>query len=191
MSRVEYHRPMSLGHALLGLLAARPGSGYDLLKRFDGSLAFVWPATQSQLYTELGKVDRSGLVEVAAEGPRGRKEYAITADGRAELERWLTETQPERNRRQESVLRVFFLWTVDREHRRRYFEREAELSRQYHDALQQIVDTVDWDADPEWDDYARIALEQGLRVTNANAEWATWAADQVDHAGPDRPPADT
>ena len=45
---------MSLRHALLGLLAEHPASGYDLLKQFEGSLAFVWPATQSQLYTELG-----------------------------------------------------------------------------------------------------------------------------------------
>lgn len=64
---------MSLHHALLGLLATKPASGYDLQKRFDGTLAFVWPATQSQLYTELGKLDRSGLVEVAAEGPRGAR----------------------------------------------------------------------------------------------------------------------
>jgi hypothetical protein len=41
---------MSFRHALLGLIAERLASGYDLLKIFDQSLAFVWPATQSQLY---------------------------------------------------------------------------------------------------------------------------------------------
>ncbi|MGB0972936.1 MAG: PadR family transcriptional regulator, partial [Mycobacterium sp.] len=41
---------MSLRFATLGLLAQRPGSGYDLLKRFEKSMANVWPATQSQLY---------------------------------------------------------------------------------------------------------------------------------------------
>src|SRR5262245_25440386 len=47
---------MSLPHALLGLLARHPASGYDLRKLFDTSLAFVWPATQSQLYAELTRL---------------------------------------------------------------------------------------------------------------------------------------
>ena len=69
---------MSLSHVLLGLLADRPASGYDLLKRFEISLANVWPARQSQIYTELVQLAEGGLIKVAAEGPRGRKEYAIT-----------------------------------------------------------------------------------------------------------------
>ncbi|NED54550.1 PadR family transcriptional regulator, partial [Micromonospora aurantiaca] len=77
---------MSLRHAVLGLLAELGGaSGYDLLKLFEVSLDNVWPATQSQLYGELGKLTDAGLIEVAAEGPRGRREYRITPSGRAEL----------------------------------------------------------------------------------------------------------
>ncbi|MBA3728896.1 MAG: PadR family transcriptional regulator, partial [Actinobacteria bacterium] len=44
---------MSLRHALLGLLAERPMSGYDLTKVFDSSLAYVWSAKHSQIYPEL------------------------------------------------------------------------------------------------------------------------------------------
>jgi PadR family transcriptional regulator AphA len=171
---------MSLPHALLGLLADGPASGYDLLKRFDGSLAFVWPATQSQLYTELGKLDRSGLVAVAARGPRGRKEYAITDDGIAELQRWLTETEPERGRRNECTLRVFFLGSIDPSRARAYLEREAELTAELLARLQHVADSTDWDHAPRDLRFSRIALEQGLRVTQANLDWARWAADEVD-----------
>jgi DNA-binding PadR family transcriptional regulator len=171
---------MSLPHALLGLLADGPASGYDLLKRFDSTLAFVWPATQSQLYTDLGKLDRSGLVEVAARGPRGRKEYAITEDGRAELRRWLTETEPERTRRNESTLRVFVLGSVDPDEARAYLEREAELSAERLSTLQAVADGTDWERAPAWARFSRIALEQGLRVTQANLEWARWAAEEID-----------
>lgn len=171
---------MSLPHALLGLLADGPASGYDLLKRFDSTLAFVWPATQSQLYTDLGKLDRNGLVHVAARGPRGRKEYAITEDGRAELRRWLTETEPERSRRNESTLRVFFLGSIDPPQARAYLEREAELSAERLATLQQVADSTDWDRVPAWARFSRIALEQGLRVTRANLEWAQWAAEEID-----------
>ena len=76
--------------AALGLLAQHPGSGYDLLKTFEKSMANVWPATQSQLYGELNKLADAGLIEVADIGPRGRKEYRITPAGRAELLRWMT-----------------------------------------------------------------------------------------------------
>src|SRR2546423_12038949 len=89
---------MSLRHGLLGLLADRQGSGWDLLKRFDSSLAFVWPATQSQLYTELNRMADDHLVEVTATGARNRKEYAITTEGREELRRWITHVGPQRKR---------------------------------------------------------------------------------------------
>src|SRR3954465_13594255 len=101
--------PMSLRHALLGLLADGNASGYDLLKLFETSLANVWPATQSQIYTELTELAGSGLITVAAEGPRGRKEYALAHEGLAELRHWLTETRPQRNTRSDILLRVFFL----------------------------------------------------------------------------------
>ncbi len=82
---------MSLRYAALGLLAQHPGSGYDLLKRFENSMANVWPATQSQLYGELNKLAEAGLIEVTDIGPRGRKEYRVTKAGREDLLRWMTD----------------------------------------------------------------------------------------------------
>ena len=79
--------------AALGLLARQPGSGYDLLKEFEKSMANVWPATQSQLYGELNKLADDGLIEVTNIGPRGRKEYCITPAGREELQRWVMSPQ--------------------------------------------------------------------------------------------------
>jgi PadR family transcriptional regulator, regulatory protein AphA len=64
-----------------------------LLKKFQLSMGSVWPATQSQLYGELGKLTGAGLIEVRDVGPRGRKEYGITDDGRVELQRWMTSPQ--------------------------------------------------------------------------------------------------
>src|SRR5438093_632739 len=47
---------MSLRHALLGLLADHPMTGYDLTRTFDRSLANVWPASHSQIYPELARL---------------------------------------------------------------------------------------------------------------------------------------
>jgi DNA-binding PadR family transcriptional regulator len=47
----------------------------------------------------LTKLAGTGLLEVASQGPRGHKDYAITDAGMAEPRRWLTETPPEQSRR--------------------------------------------------------------------------------------------
>ena len=100
---------VSLRYAALGLLAQQPGSGYDLLKRFENSMANVWPATQSQLYGELNKLADAGLIEVTDIGPRGRKEYRVTKAGREDLLRWMTAADDDPPFRSAGLLRVFLL----------------------------------------------------------------------------------
>jgi PadR family transcriptional regulator AphA len=169
---------MSLRHALLGLLVDRSASGYDLLKLFNTSLANVWPATQSQIYTELNKLADSGLIAVAAEGPRGRKQYALTDDGLAELRHWLTETEPQHQRRSEVLLRVFFLGVVSPEQARDYLADLAVLFAKEDAVLRELEQAIDWD-DGDLAVYGRIALEYGLRFNVMRREWAEWAAQQI------------
>ncbi|GAA3127948.1 PadR family transcriptional regulator [Streptomyces echinatus] len=169
---------MSLRHALLGLLSERPASGYDLLKTFETSLANVWPATQSQIYTELTKLAGSGLITVTAEGPRGRKEYALTDDGMTELRHWLTETRPQRNTRSDVLLRVFFLGVLRPEQARDYLSSLIEMSQEGYEQLRRLADSIDWD-DDNLSVHGRIALEYGLRFNAMRREWAEWAAEQI------------
>ncbi|MFF1448640.1 PadR family transcriptional regulator [Streptomyces sp. NPDC058274] len=169
---------MSLRHALLGLLSERPASGYDLLKLFETSLATAWPATQSQIYTELTKLAGTGLIKVAAEGPRGRKEYALTDEGLAELRHWLTETTPQRNTRSDILLRVFFLGVLTPEQARGYLTELIELSDEGYQSLRRLEESVDWD-DNGLSVYGRISLEYGLRFNAMRREWAEWAAGQI------------
>jgi DNA-binding PadR family transcriptional regulator len=169
---------MSLRHAILGLLAKRPASGYDLLGAFNKSLSFVWPAQQSQIYGDLARLADVGWVEAAEAGARGRKEYSITELGRDELRRWLTRTEPERSPRNEPLLRVFFLWTLPPAQRTAYLETYAKEARAYLETLRLIRDTTDWE-DTSSDRCARIVLEHGLRITEATAAWADWATTQA------------
>jgi DNA-binding PadR family transcriptional regulator len=170
---------MSLRHALLGLLSSRSASGYDLLKTFETSLANVWPATQSQVYGELGKLSADGLLDVTAEGARGRKEYSITAAGRDELRHWLVEVQPERVRRSTMLLRVFFLDTLAPEEAKAYLAAQAEAAEEAHAGLRAVEAGVEWDDSP-LSTYGRIALEYGLRLSQVQRDWARWAATEVD-----------
>lgn len=169
---------MSLRHAVLGLLTSGPASGYDLLKRFDGSIANVWSATQSQIYGELTKMDEEGLVRVVAEGPRGRKEYAITPQGRDHLQHWMTEVDPEPLRRNAMLLRVFFLHLIPPDQAAAYLRRQADIAARQHTELTGIAASIQGDPDDETK-FGRIALEWGLRVSELVQDWAQWAEDQL------------
>ncbi|MGA4877600.1 PadR family transcriptional regulator [Streptomyces lydicamycinicus] len=172
---------MSLRHAVLGLLAESPASGYDLMKLFNASLASVWPATQSQVYGELTKLTTAGLVEVAAHGPRGRKEYAITGDGLAELRHWLTEVEPSGPQRHDGLLRVFFLGIVTPLEAQTFLLHQAERAARTRATLEHLEETAEWDEEMI-SVYGRIALEYGLRISAMQEEWARWAADEVTSA---------
>jgi DNA-binding PadR family transcriptional regulator len=89
---------MSLRHALLALVEAGAMTGYELAKWFDQSVAYVWHAQHSQIYTELRRLESEGLV-VAETRPRGEKAlatkraYVLTQAGADELRRWVGEVE--------------------------------------------------------------------------------------------------
>lgn len=174
---------MSLRHAALGLLAHHPASGYDLLKKFQRSLANVWPATQSQLYGELNKLADAGLLKVADVGPRGRKEYAITDAGRAELHRWMTSPQGDPPFRSAALVRVFLLGELAPSQAREYLESLRSWAESEHVRYAEIRDTHEWSDDDD-DFFSRAALESGLRSSRAQADWASWVLAGLDRRSP-------
>jgi DNA-binding PadR family transcriptional regulator len=179
MSIVEYDHPVSLRIAALGLLAQEPGSGYDLLKHFEKSMANVWPATQSQLYGELNKLADAGLIEVSDMGPRGRKEYRITGAGRAELRRWVTNPQDDPPFRSAALLRVFLLGEVPPEHARDQVLTMADHAEAEVKRLERLRASIDW-TDDEGAFYGLAALEYGLRMNAMQADWANWLVREID-----------
>jgi DNA-binding PadR family transcriptional regulator len=171
---------VSLRIAALGLLAQEPGSGYDLLKHFEKSMANVWPATQSQLYGELNKLAATGLIEVSDIGPRGRKEYRITDAGRAELRRWVTNPQDDPPFRSAGLLRVFLLGEVPPEQARNHALAMAEHAEAEVKRLKRLRASINWTADDDGSFYGLAALEYGLRMNAMQADWASWLAREID-----------
>jgi PadR family transcriptional regulator, regulatory protein AphA len=170
---------MSLRHALLGLLREHPASGYDLMQIFKLSLGNTWPATQGQIYPELGKLADEGLLSVSEQGTRGRKEYALTGAGLAELRHWLLETEPELHPRSESLLRIFLLGALSREESENYLRWLTGASGGEVAALEAVeAGSAAW-PDTDLAEFSRLALEYGKRLWLMTEEWADWAADQV------------
>ncbi|MFH8805400.1 PadR family transcriptional regulator [Streptomyces sp. NPDC017936] len=93
---------MSLRYALIALLTGRPMTGYDISKSFSRSVAHVWHAPDSQIYPELKRMERDGLL-AAVEVPWGtkgkKKEYHVTDAGLADFRMWVeSPLQPQRQR---------------------------------------------------------------------------------------------
>lgn len=102
---------MPLEHAILAFLEFQPGSGYDLKKYFDISVAHFWSATQSHIYKSLEGLEEKGWAKaqvIPGEGKPNRKEYHITDDGRAELRRWLVTPLPLEPVRDAHLIQIFF-----------------------------------------------------------------------------------
>ena len=99
-------------YAILGMLALRPWSAYELTQQLRRSLDYCWPTAESVWYSEPKRLVRLGLAtarqEPAATGRRTRTVYAITAQGRELLSAWLA-TKPEPPRLQiETILRLLY-----------------------------------------------------------------------------------
>ncbi|MGC4745238.1 PadR family transcriptional regulator [Micromonospora sp. DT201] len=88
---------MSTPHVLLGLLAEGSRHGYDLKRAHDERLPRARPLAFGQVYATLGRLERDGLVATAgqdrAAGP-DRTAYALTDQGRATLDQWLSTVEP-------------------------------------------------------------------------------------------------
>lgn len=84
---------------ILGLLAAQPCHGYQLLDTFrqPDQLGRVWHLSTSQLYAVLKRLEQKGWIEgqaiLSGEMPP-RTEYTLTPMGQQQLDQWLYEPSP-------------------------------------------------------------------------------------------------
>jgi len=99
---------MSLRHAILGIIAQKPSTGFDLLREFDAGQSVIWPAPQNEVYRVLRQLKEEGLAEIVARGARGSRTSGATPAGRAALAQWLT-APSDYTLRYEPVLKACFL----------------------------------------------------------------------------------
>ena len=78
-------------YAILGLLALRPWSAYELAAEMQHCLEYFWPRADARVYEEVKGLAAAGLATATTEriGRRPRTTYTITTAGRAALKAWL------------------------------------------------------------------------------------------------------
>jgi DNA-binding PadR family transcriptional regulator len=103
-------RRTTTSYALLGLLALRSWTTYELAKQAQRSLNWFWPRAERKLYDEPKHLVEAGLATARTEttGKRPRTIYAITSSGRRELAHWLDDPPAPRAGEFEAMVKVFF-----------------------------------------------------------------------------------
>ncbi len=104
---------MSLRFGVLGLIHQQPMTGYAIYQYFDQVLSHMWYAQQSQVYRELGQLEKDGLLSSVIEpqsGKPNKRVYAITAAGKTALKEWLEsfDFSESLRHRDSFALRIFF-----------------------------------------------------------------------------------
>ncbi|MEV0248847.1 PadR family transcriptional regulator [Nocardia sp. NPDC050712] len=102
---------MSLRHAILGLLAIEPMSGYEVKKTIDASVGHFWAADQSQVYRTLADLVDHGLAArrtVVQEERPNMHVHSLTELGAAELDAWLVAPLRMPPTRDPFLARLFF-----------------------------------------------------------------------------------
>lgn len=171
-------------HAILGLLAIRPWSSYELTKQMSRSLHHFWPRAESKLYEEPKKLVAQGLATASTRtvGKRTSTVYEITDAGREALKQWVATPGAGPALEFELLLKVFFSengtkadllanldvaaeWAVERQ------RQNIEVAREYADGKGSFPDRMAQDT-------LVAALLTGYWDTIAN--WAAWARETVE-----------
>ena len=101
-------RLSTTGYAVLGMLALRPATPYELTQQMQRSLDYCWPTSERSLYDQPERLVAAGLASAAEDDDGGRRRYAITDEGRAALSAWLATDSAMPRLANEPLLRTLF-----------------------------------------------------------------------------------
>lgn len=167
-------KPTAVTPVVLGLLALKPRSGYDIKAVVDRSTRFFWAASYGQIYPELRRLEEEGLVEGEdrPNGGRSRRVYSLTPAGRDALVEWLFGDTVTIELRDESLLRLFFADALPHEQALLLLEGRKRGHEEYLEILRAI------DARPGTDPpFVDLVLRWGL---DFNAWGAKWCEEQLE-----------
>ena len=165
-------------YAVLGLLARRPGSGYELGTRAATSVDHFWPLTRTHIYGELAKLEALGYVagvEVEQKHLPDKRVYSVTPEGERALQTWLADPDPGIPRpRQPMLVKLYFGEHIPPEQAEALLARyrEQALARRDRYAADAAADAVALAADPDSPRrFGRAAALFGLRRAEADLAW--------------------
>ena len=174
---------MSLTHALLGLLAERSLTGYELKTVwFDRTIAHFWAADQAQIYRTLERLTAQELVRVEAvfsPNRLPRKRYSLTAAGRAELASWLRTPQPSAPVRDALQIQLFCGASLTDEELTALLTAERSAQERRRDLYRQQFAAAEAGSDDRAHRLRLLTLRRGIERAAATIAWVEEALATV------------
>ena len=174
---------------IIGMLAARPRSGYEIKQVVDHSTRFFWAASYGQIYPELKRLEREGLIEGAdaPQGARARTVYELTAEGRRAARGWIARPPEVFELRDEGLLKLFFAGVTDPDRGPAVARERAERAREVAERLgeiEQILDAPENGGPAVSPDAGSLTtLRYGIEMNEWIAGWFERAARELDAGG--------
>lgn len=153
---------------ILGMLAQRPRSGYEIKSLVDRSTRYFWAASYGQIYPELRRLSKAGLVEGtdSPTGGRQRTIYELTKAGRATLGAWYALAPEHFEYRDEAMLKLFFAGAVAPERAAEIARDRAAEAAEVADELREVERSAEGKDQP-----AYAVLRFGIDFNEFIAEW--------------------
>lgn len=166
-------------YVILGFIGKQPRSGYEIKAQVDNSTRFFWAASYGQIYPELKRLAKAGLVLGADTPTGGRKRtvYSITAAGEEELRSWLRQPPQTFEMRDEGLLKLFFADALPREEALATLREMRSQRLAVNQRLREIKETK-LKGDRE-DPFPLMVLEGGLEFTEWFADWCERMESQI------------
>ena len=179
--------------AILGLLAVRPWSTYELTQQVRKSLGRWWSKSERLLYNQPKILAEHGLATATTEtvGRRARTVYEITPAGREALRGWLGEPSSVYRIEWDAILRIFF---AEHGSKAQLLTTLRGTADQLHREAWADFDQVDEVVQPgyQYADRAHLfalIVKLEVDVYRAVGEWFQWATHEVE-SWPDINPPD-
>jgi PadR family transcriptional regulator, regulatory protein AphA len=96
-------------YAILGVLALKPRTAYELAAEVQHCFEYFWPRADPRVYDEAKRLAKLGFASVQNDriGKRPRTTYAITPAGQQALQAWLAEPAHPVSMEFEGLLKVY------------------------------------------------------------------------------------
>ena len=170
-------------YALLGLLAVRPWTTYELAKQAQRSLNWFWPRAERKLYDEPKHLVAAGLATASTTrtGKRASTVYEITPAGRSALAAWLGEPPTPPALEFEAMVKVFFADSGTLEQLRATLDQVETSALERLATLRSMIDET---REGPYEFAGRVsinalALRFQLDHIALQARWAAWARGEV------------
>jgi DNA-binding PadR family transcriptional regulator len=172
---------------ILGMLAARPRSGYEIKQLVDSSARFFWAASYGQIYPELKRLEKEGLIagSDSANGERQRTTYKLTAAGKRAAREWIAGPPQVFELRDEGLLELFFAGSIDPARTPEIARERATRAAAAAAELRAIEEQIDAKGQHEGPDHSPDAgsltvLRYGIEMNEWVAEWFERAAKELE-----------